>query len=367
MTKILITGGHLTPALAVIDYLQKNQPEVELVFVGRRYAQEATKQLSWEQKEVAARQIKFIDFHAAKTGQFRWSDFFTSVTQAEKILKREQVTHVLSFGGYLALPFALAAKLRHLPLVTHEQTRVLGRANRVLGVLADQLALSFPETGGWLTYKSTVTGNPLRAQLWPSSPAPKPAWFHDDKSRRPWLYLTGGSQGSCALNQAILPIMEQLNCDYTIIHTVGRASKTNQPLAEIDDYCRQRQLTLNHYYPRESLTAAELAYFYPRLKLAVSRAGANTVAELTAFKIPTLFIPLPHSNYNEQEKNARALVAVGAAQLLTQSELTPARLLEAIDQLNCDRVALRANLLTLPRVNNDQIAAKIVKLLLASK
>ena len=353
MSKILITGGHLTPALATIDYLQAKHPEVGIVFVGRIWAQEANRQLSWEKQEISARGLTFIDFQAQKTGSFNPFTFWQTVNQAKQILLEHQITHVLSFGGYLALPIALAAKQLAISIVTHEQTRVIGRANRLIGLLAQTLAVSYPDTKTpWYLHHVNLTGNPLRPQLF-ASDTQAPTWFTPPVSR-PILYICGGSQGSKTINDNCLPLLERLADDYIIIHQVGRASDQYQPLAQVRQYLADNQLTLPGYFPREFLTVSELAYFYPRFHLAVARAGANTSAELTAFHVPTLYIPLPFSNYQEQLLNAQSLEAKQAAMILEQAQLVPVELLTRIYQLDRHQASLRAHL---GQIQTDQDAA----------
>ena len=346
MSKILITGGHLTPALSFIDYLQQQEPTIDIVFVGRKYAQVTNKQTSWEKQEITARGIPFIAFQAQKTGSFNPLTFWQTVRRAQHILVQQQVTHLLTFGGYLAVPFALAAKQLHLPIITHEQTRVLGRANRIISLLADQTAISFADTKTTWFVHPVLTGNPLREQIFDSQ-APAPPWFQP-KKRLPLLYIAGGSQGSQTINDNILPLLDQLTRDYTIIHQVGKASQAHNPSAHIATYLKQNLLHFDNYYYRPFLSACELAYFYPRLHLAVSRAGANTIAELTAFRIPTLYIPLPHANYNEQYHNAHALSSQHAALLLEQKNLLPKDLLLAINQLDSQQQLFRDNLHRIP-------------------
>lgn len=343
MSKILITGGHLTPALAFIDWLKVNHPAVEVVYVGREYAQVATKQASWEREEVSKRDIEFIPFEGQKTGSFNLLAFVATINEADRIIREKEITGVLSFGGYLAVPFAIAARRLHLPLITHEQTRVLGRANRLVSFLADATALSFPDTlVPFYVRHTTVTGNPLRSGIFDPEAA-RPEWFAP-RVQLPVLYVAGGSQGSKAINDLILPLLPQLTADYIVVHQVGRASATRSPLAEIQNNLRQQRVQLDNYFPREFLTEKELAYLYPRTTIAISRAGANTLAELTAFGIPTIYIPLPQANYREQERNARALEAVGAAFVHLQNELNPARLMGYLIELQQRQNEVSANL-----------------------
>ena len=133
--KILICGGHVTPALALIDEMQG---EYELVFVGRTYAVEYSL--------VTKKGIRFISINAGKSS---WSAFFKTplgFIQAFLLLLFERPQVVVSFGGYVALPVALVAWMFGIPVVTHEQTLAPGRANRIIANIAKRICVTFPET-----------------------------------------------------------------------------------------------------------------------------------------------------------------------------------------------------------------------------
>jgi len=364
MSKILITGGHLTPAQAFISWLSKHHPEEEVIYVGREYAQVATGQKSWERAKMEELGIEFIPFDGQKTGSFNPFTFPATVETAGQIIDTRGVDTVLSFGGYLGVPFALAAKKRNLTLITHEQTCVLGRANRLIGLLADHTAVSLPHTKvPFYIQKTTLTGNPLRSELWDET-ASRPDWFTPTQAK-PILYVAGGSQGAQPINDLLAPIIEQLDPDYIIVHQVGRASSTNDPQGKMESFLEGHHIVTHNYYCREFLSEEELAYFYPRINFAVSRAGANTVAELTAFQIPTLFIPLPQANYREQERNALSIADIGAALCRSQKTLSPLELLSLIRELELRQDELAAKLATLERAQDAP--AKIYELILTAR
>ncbi|MBQ6438219.1 glycosyltransferase [bacterium] len=359
MRKLVITGGHLTPALAVIDEIRARWARVEILFVGREYAQLTTGQRSQDARACQARGIRFIDFAAPKTGSFNPLTYGATLKAAAEILRSEHADAVASFGGYMGLPFVLAAKKLNIFSLTHEQTRVLGRANRVMALAAGKLALSYPDTKKpWYIKKFVVTGNPVRAGIFQIE-APAPGWYSAG-SDWPVLYVAGGSQGSSQINQAVVPIVSQLTRDYVVVHQVGPASQSRDPRAEIERYLAENNIDHTRYIVRDFLSETELAFLYPRIRLAVSRAGANTVSELTAFRIPTLYIPLPAANYHEQEINARSLVEQGAALMLT-GQFHPSDLLSYIRQLEQQRSSLSAALQKIPQ--DREAAGKIVQLL----
>ena len=203
-----------SPALATIDYLQKHY-HYQLVFAGRQIAQSQTGQLAREKSEVLKRGVKFIDFTATKSDNFSLLLWRKSIIQAEQILRSEKVTLLLSFGGYLVLPFVIAAKKLHLAIVTHEQTAVFGKANRAINLLTDYCGVAFKHLVKANQTKIQYTGNPLRAELFASQPQ-CPQWFKSAICPLPWIYIFGGSQGSQTINRHVLNILAQLSHNFVI-------------------------------------------------------------------------------------------------------------------------------------------------------
>lgn len=344
--KLGITGGHLTPALALIDYLQTQPDKIEIVFIGREYSQDSTQQKSQEQAEVESRGLPFVNWQAPKLNVTAWWKWpfqvvktigllAMNVVKARELLRTHQITAVVSFGGYLAVPIALAAASLGVPILTHEQTRTTGFATSLIAFFATSVAVSYPESLKQLpAYKTTLTGNPLRAVLFQDQP--QPSWVPSDWQHHslPVIYITGGSQGSLALNQVVGEVLPELTKKALVIHQCGPASSLHNYHASLT----LQAATLpaeqrGHYRVREWVSGAELSWVYRRAALVIARAGANTVSELEKFALPAIFIPLPHAHRDEQTLNARAYAQTQTAMVIPQAELTPVRLTEAVDQL----------------------------------
>lgn len=334
---VLITGGHLTPALGYIDYVRQHHPTVKFLFVGREFSQLGQK--SQEQSEVEKRAVQFIAYNAPRLAVVRplalikyGFHFLASILSGLWLLLRHRPTVVLSFGGYVAWPIALASFLLGIPLVTHEQTLVAGQANRLIAHLAQAVAVSntsslqfFPRA------KAVVTGNPLRMSLLISDKkARAPKWLTTAPTL-PILYITGGNQGSYIINRTVQQILPQLTKEYLIIHACGNPSDQSDSYRELQRSAKRLPpAQQKNYYVRTWIPEDELLWLYSHCFAAISRAGANTVAELTLFQIPTIYIPLPFAKHNEQEQNVRPLADNGAAIVLPQTRLTPAHLLEQL-------------------------------------
>lgn len=352
--KILLTGGHLTPALSFIDWVQAHEKTHTLVFVGREFSQDVLQQKAVERYEVEKRGVPFISFQAVRLGsQFarhffkNIARFFASVREAQDLLRRHQPTVVLSFGGYVAVPIVCAAKLLHLPVVTHEQTFTIGFANRVIGFLADAIAVSFTQVRPWLLAgKTVVTGNPLRAGVFQTRHS-RPDWL-PKKMTKPIILVMGGNQGSQALSTLIQQSLPELVKEWTVVHQCGRPTTQHQWLEILQRHKNRLPLPLQQaYHIREWIDGNDLFWLYRQAFCAISRSGANSTQEFAAALVPSILVPLPAARHNEQQKNAQWLADAGGAVLLDQAVLTPATLLRSLENLKTVRSAMRDNLAAL--------------------
>lgn len=358
--KILLSGGHLTPALAMIDYLQENHPEDELVFVGRIYSQNKLKQKAREKAEITKRGIKFIAFDAPKkptpinffhlfiSKLLLPGKFFVAFLKAWKIFKTHRPDVYLSFGGYLALPLSLAAKITKTRIITHEQTHAAGFANQFIAKFADKVAISDSASLHYFPQEKTVlTGNPIRPQLLEKKPTP-PKWIKNTintKESLPLLLIMGGSQGALIINHTVEKALKELTKKWQIVHLCGRANQAHNYYEELTRAKSQLPVAQKkNYLVREWASAADLAWLYKNATLGLSRAGANSVMEITALNLPTLFIPLENTHHQEQRKNAQQLVDKKAALILPQSKLTPESLVTCLEELQKSASPFKKNL-----------------------
>jgi UDP-N-acetylglucosamine--N-acetylmuramyl-(pentapeptide) pyrophosphoryl-undecaprenol N-acetylglucosamine transferase len=338
MKKILISGGHLTPALALIDYLKENKIESEITFLGRLYSQEINKQESQEKKEVERRNIKFVPFNAPRPNKniLGKIPFLIKLSfayfKALFLMIKYHPQVFISFGGYLAVPIAIAAWSLGIKVITHEQTVTAGQANIIIGKFAKKIALSHKESAKHFPkQKIIVTGNPIRPDLVNAKPK-RPTWAKDLSSNKPTLLITGGNQGSYIINTTISQVLPKIIKTWNVIHACGNPTSKINYQAELNSI--KDNLPAGHrknYVIREWLTTPELAWVYNIADGAVSRSGANTVQELTFAQIPTIFIPLPFSKGNEQLLNAKTITEKGSGVLLEQKNLNAESLLKEIN------------------------------------
>jgi len=318
--KILITGGHIMPALSLIDMLTAKK-DIEIIFVGRKYNLNSEQSYSLEFKEIEKRRIKFISF---KTGRFKKElslsgvkNFFQillGLIRAWKIIRSEKPDLVFSFGSFLGFPFVFSGWFLRVPVFIHEQTLNPGFANRLGSYFARRIFVSFPQSAGFFNKKKTiVTGNPIRKEIFKVKSKP----FRFCKNI-PIIYATGGSLGSHSLNRHFEKILLRLLEKNIVIHQTGNVKeyKDYQTLVKIKNDLPKK--LRERYFLREHIYSNEIGFIYSIADLVVSRSGANTFFELIALKKPAILIPLPWSARQEQQKQADLFASSGLGEVFSQ-------------------------------------------------
>lgn len=355
---VFITGGHLTPAIAVIEHLRKKQTDIHVFFIGREHSGTYPRVPSHEQREVEERGIPFFPIQAAKIHRERfWLNLFEiikfpiSFFEVFKIFSAHRPSVVLSFGGYVAFPACVVGKLMGAKVVTHEQTRTAGLANQVIAYMADKVAVTSEASLKYFPKEKTVvTGNPIRESLMREYKT-APDWFPSKFATQQFIYVTGGSQGSQIINHTISILLPKLLKNFVVVHQCG-SSQQHVYLKELESKRNQLPTELRtRYFVREWIDGKEVSFLMRNAKFVVSRAGANTVQELTLSGTPAIFVPLSFAYKNEQEKNARGMFDAGAALIVLQKDLYPETLYQAVLRLNRRYDKMKANALKL----RDQI------------
>src|SRR3989344_3781348 len=326
--KIIITGGHITPALALIPLLKKKH---QVLFVIRKNAYEGNTGLSFEYKTSQALGVPYKIINTGRL-QRRLSmrtipslvKIPIGVFQAVFILSSFRPDVVLSFGGYVAFPVCFVAWLFGIPIVTHEQTIKTGLANKIIAFFAKKVCVSFPQAMSSFPKEKVVhTGNPLRKEI--LTPAKSPVWF-SAKEDFPVIYITGGSGGSHTINMFVDEIRENLLMKYIVIHQAG----LSYDFEEAEKQKKQLPLNLQkRYFARDHITGSELAWIYRNAAFLVGRSGANTVYEILALRVPSLLLPFNE----EQMENAKLVEEEGLATIRIDDELTGKTFLTAIEDM----------------------------------
>lgn len=356
---VIITGGHHTSGLAVALALKSQNWTV--LWIGHRHTMLHDKNPSLEYQEVTAAHIPFYDLIAGKF--YRQSNlthllrlpvgFFQAfyLILAFRLQYGAALKGVVTFGGYLGVPVSVAAWILGLPIIVHEQTVAPGWANHLISILARKIAVTWPETKAkFPSSKTVVTGLPLRSEFIGLTPSSTISFT------RPVIYITGGKQGSHAINAAVFSVLPQLLSSYTIIHQTGDNSVFN-------DYHTAQQLRSklpanesSHYQIFSYLTSTQAATTLTNADLVISRSGAHITYELAILGKRALLIPLPKSSHDEQNKNAQVLVNFGQAKILPQAKLTGDNLLGLLPTI----IKLSPSLQNLP-LDGTQKLVQLVK------
>lgn len=318
------TGGHLFPAESLAHALEKRGATIDLATDHRT-----------AQFKFPARAVHLIP-SATVRGKDPIALTRTGLTLARGTLAawgligRIKPAVVVGFGGYPTVPPLLAASLRGVPTVLHEQNSVMGRANRLLASRVTRIATGFPtlkNVDAALKAKMTLTGNPVRPAVIDAAKTP---YATPDSIGAFNLLVFGGSQGAQVMGEVVPAAIEQMGADVR-----ARLHIVQQTRAENLEAVRAAYAKLG--------VAAECAPFFSDLPvrmaaahLIVSRSGASTVAELSAIGRPGILVPLPHALDQDQFHNAGALEAAGGAIRIVQKDFTRERLCSEIVALMGD-------------------------------
>lgn len=335
--KIVLIGGHLAPALSVLETLPKN---TQVLFVGRKYALEGDSALSLEYKTITSLNVPFVGLNTGRLQRkltkftlFSLLKLPLGIIKSFLILIEFRPDVVVGFGGYVSIPVALCAFILRIPVVIHEQTMGVGLANRAVSLFAKKICISWNSSRKYFPKdKVVMTGNPIRKfPILNPAAAGQSSIFNN---KLPTIYVTGGSSGSHFINVLIEGIIEKLLKKYNVIHQAGDAQ-------EYRDFDRLEQLRRNlpeklrdNYILEKLIDPSQIGDLLNLSSLIISRSGINTITELIYFEKPALLIPLPFAQNNEQLKNAKFLEKIGLGIVLQQSKLNSKKLLQAISLMS---------------------------------
>ena len=325
------TGGHIYPALAIAHRLRKENHQI--LFVG---AEEALDRDIIVREGFAFRSISVLPLERRVSLQLLkfLIKFIMGFFQSFPILFDFKPHLIVGTGGYSSAPVGLAAYLLHIPLLIHEQNLCPGLTNRFLSCFAREIDITFPKSKEhFKKRKVRVTGNPIREEILNLN---KERALKNLKlrPRRFNLLVFGGSQGAKAINYCLAQILKKgllegkglqiilLSGFFDFEYLIQAAKSSKIPLL-IKPFLHN------------------MADAYGAADLVVSRAGATTLAELTACSLPAILIPYPHATRRHQEYNARFLAKEGAVMIILENDLSPERLADSILRLMADRERLK--------------------------
>lgn len=325
------TGGHLIPAFALAAELIARGHVVALVTDRRGEA------IPGKPADMAAHVLPAGRMEGGLASKLRGLlEILKGRRMAMRLIAEIEPGAVVGFGGYPALPALLAARAMGIPSVVHEQNAVLGRVNRFLARGVDAIATAVGEVDrmpAGAAAKAHVVGNPVREEVLALRDQPFPPFVSGGPLR---VLVTGGSQGARVLSEVVPEGLARIEPGLR-----ARLQVTQQCRPEDIDGVRARY--------EESGIAAELGTYFEDMAqrladahLFIGRAGASTLAELTAVGRPAILVPLPIATDDHQAANTREIVTAGGARAIRQPQFTPAALAAQIEALAGDPEALSA-------------------------
>lgn len=360
------TGGHLYPAIAIVRELLKN-PRARLLFVGTKEGIEErvlrTENLipagkdsadNFEFRSISVK--KFVRRNIAEYPSFILSALAACVQSFFLIMKFKPDVAV-GVGGYVSGPVILVSALCGVPTLIHEQNTIAGLTNRILALFVQKICITFETSRKFFpAHKIEFTGNPVRKEVLSVcrvSSAKKLGLDPDKKT----ILVFGGSRGARKLNLVMVSALKLLNgTNLQIVHISGR-----EDYETIRSLTHNQQLeTLNYFlYPYldnmwDALAAADLV---------VSRAGATSIAEITARGLPSILIPYPYASDKHQEMNASVLKEKGAARIIPDRELTAEKMADEILSLINDTPALELMASASRFISKPEATEKIVSII----
>ena len=352
--KILIsgggTGGHLYPALAIAESVKREQQATEILFVGANRGLEAKEvpQAGFEFKGLDSVGFpKRPSFRSVRAG---WS-LLKAVWAAKQILNDFKPDVIFSTGGYASAPVVTAGKLAKIPIVLQEQNSIPGRTNRIASRLATEVHLAYSSARVHFPKRShlRLSGNPLRDQVLAGSRGRALRQFRLEDDRQTILVL-GGSQGAHSINETVVNALEHFDDRDDVQFLIQSGARDHEWVVE---HCRARNVKtwVRRFIPNMG-DAYELA------DLVICRAGAMTLAEISACGIPSIVIPYPYAMNDHQRHNAEQLADVEAAILILDADLEPTDLAARIDGLLAEPIRLRemsAHALSLARPHATEL------------
>lgn len=322
------TGGHIYPALALIRMIKEQHPETEFLYIGTDKGLEASiirkENIPFESINITGFK-RAISFENVKT-IYR---FFKGVNDSKKILKRFEPDAVIGTGGYVCGPVVYAAARKKIPTVIHEQNSVPGLTNKFLSRYVDKVAICFESVRELFPENKVVlTGNPRASEVISTVKGNilQPFGLIDSK---PTALIVGGSRGAKPINEAVIKSLTQLSGKpYQVLYVTGEA--------HYQDVSKEAEL-LGHY---DNVAIVPFIHnmqeVLASIDVVVGRAGATSLAEITALGLPSILIPSPYVTNNHQVKNAESLVNEKAALMLLEKDLTSQKLVESLDKILLD-------------------------------
>ncbi len=310
-------GGHFYPLIAVAESIKaevfvQKLPDPELIFMADKpYDEEALASVGMRYSSVPAGKMRvYFSFE-------NFLDIFVTLWGCVVAYCKLFIIYpdvIFAKGGYASFPVLLGARLLSIPVIIHESDAVAGRVTSWAGHFADKIAVSQETAAQFFNEKKlALTGQPVRIKLMP----PLNYIKKENVPEKPLLLILGGSQGSTTINDVIVAALPELLQHFDIVHQTG---KDHEPAIKIlTDALLQNDPNKNRYFMAGFI---DLAMYYHKADLIVSRAGSTTLFEAALWQIPMLVIPIPQTISRDQVKNAYNFARIGTCLVIEESNLS---------------------------------------------
>lgn len=322
------TGGHIYPALAIINKLKERNKDLEVLYIGTtdRMEKDLIPSLGIPYKGIEMKGLNrkklFKNYQVIKS-------FRNAIKEIKIIMKEFKPDVVLGIGGYITAPVVIAAHSLGIKTFIHEQNSIPGLSNKILKRKASKIGVSLEDSLKYFKHCDVeFTGNPRSEEAYDAKPVDKKKYgFHNDKKL---VVFVMGSLGSYTVTNVIIESIPKIaNKDYEVLLITGKRFLENYDGIKIPKNIKMVPLI------------DDMLNVLKKTDLIVTRAGASTIAEITAVGVPAIMIPSPHVTHNHQEKNAEVLENNGCAVVIKEKELTSEKLMSTIDSLVKDDKKLK--------------------------
>ncbi|HBD65009.1 MAG TPA: undecaprenyldiphospho-muramoylpentapeptide beta-N-acetylglucosaminyltransferase [Clostridiales bacterium] len=351
------TGGHINPALAIAQKVRNESTSNEILYVGTKNGLESelVPKSGFEFKYVTAKYLRRkISFENLKT----LAASVKGLAQSLKIIKDFKPDIVVGTGGYVCGPVVLAASMKKIPTMIHEQNVFPGITNKMLSRVVDVIGISFEEAEKYFSAeaanKIVLVGNPVRKEILTADRRMSRAKL----KLRPdeiLIYSFGGSGGQISLNEAMLDVIKSYSGQkrIRIVHVTGkRLYSTFMEEINSKNISQGDNIEiLDYMYDAATVLSAS--------DIVIGSAGAITIAEITVTGVPSILIPKTYTAENHQEYNARALEKEGAAKVILEKDLNGENLIKAIEEIIENKNVLRTMSLNSKKMGKTDVENKI--------
>lgn len=317
------TGGHVFPALAVAKYLQQQGTQVSWLATFHGMENRLLNGSGIHLHQINIHGVRGNGLLATLKAPFK---ILAATISAMRYMKQHKVNAVAGFGGYVAGPGGLAARILGIPILIHEQNAVAGMTNTQLARIAQTVCEAFPNTFA-ASGKIKTTGNPVRAEI-AALAAPRVRYAERAQQQLPLrILIVGGSLGAQALNSALPPVFVRL-AQHQPLHVTHQCGQQQLPAtqARYDHAPQQLEVSVQAFIQ-------DMAAAYAAADIIICRAGALTVTEVATAGVAAIFIPLPSAVDDHQTANAQFLAQSGAARICPQADLSELKLLALLQPL----------------------------------